>query len=52
MARKQISGNKQMLKLLLKEVVEQIDEEHLAKLMEGYRAAVTNRQCGYADSTC
>ena len=42
MARKQISGNKQMLKLLLKEVVEQIDEEHLAKLMEGYLSGAEN----------
>jgi len=42
MARKQISGNKQSLKLLLKEVLEQIDEEHLAPLMEGYRSGAKN----------
>jgi hypothetical protein len=42
MARKQISGNKQCLKLLLKEVLEQIDEEHLEKLMEGYRSGAKN----------
>ena len=42
MARKQISGSKQTLKILFKEVVEQIDEEHLAKLMEGYRSGANN----------
>jgi hypothetical protein len=42
MARRQISGNKQMLKILFKEVAEQIDEEHLAKFMEGYRSGGKN----------
>jgi hypothetical protein len=42
MPRKQISGNKQMLKLLFREVVEQIDEEHLEKLMDGYRSGKEN----------
>jgi hypothetical protein len=42
MARKQISGNKRMLKLLFKEVVEMIDEEHLTKLMEAYRSGAEN----------
>lgn len=42
MPRKQISGNKQTLKMLFKEVIEQIDEEHLAKLMEGYRSGAEN----------
>ena len=42
MAKKQISGNKQSLKLLLKEVLEQIDEEHLAPLLEGYRSGAKN----------
>ena len=37
MARKPISGNKQLLKIFFKEVVEQIDEEHLATIMENYR---------------
>lgn len=42
MARKQISRNKQMLKLLFKEVVELIDEEHLAKLIDGYFSGAEN----------
>ena len=31
-----------MLKILFKEVAEQIDEEHLAKFMEGYRSGGKN----------
>ena len=31
-----------MLKLLFREVVEQIDEEHLEKLMDGYRSGKEN----------
>jgi hypothetical protein len=42
MARKQISGNKQMLKMIFREVVEQIDEEHLDKLMDGYFSGKEN----------
>jgi hypothetical protein len=42
MAKKQISGSKQMLKLLFREVVEQIDEEQAGKLAEAYRSGKEN----------
>ena len=42
MPRKQISGNKQMLKLLFKEIVELIDEEQAGKLAEAYRSGAEN----------
>jgi hypothetical protein len=42
MSRKQISGSKQMLKLLFREIVELIDEEQAEKLMEAYRSGKEN----------
>jgi len=42
MPRKQISGSKQMLKLLFREIVELIDEEQAEKLMEAYRSGKDN----------
>ena len=42
MAKKRISGNKQILQLIFREVVEQIDEEHLEKLIDGYLSGKEN----------
>jgi hypothetical protein len=42
MAKKHISGSKQMLKLLFREVVEQIEEEQALKLAEAYFSGKEN----------